>query len=292
VLPRSFLRLIQTLSSALPVPVQRDLARALASIQFRWSPSRRAAVLANLERIAAAGHPLLGDPVARVATARRMFEAHHRSWLEYLSRAGSGAGAARAGYQLSGTEHLYRALAPGRGAVLTVPHIGNWEMFGPALTDLGIKVHTVTGIQLHRAVAREIRALKARDGIEVSTPEDGFLPLLGALRRGSVVALMADGDVFSRSLPAQFFGREIPFPAGPAILARRAHAPIVHGHAVRTEAGHRITFDGMDEPNPSLSMREDLSRLTAGVARSLERSVADNVTQWCIFRPIWSADVA
>ncbi|MGH7681510.1 MAG: lysophospholipid acyltransferase family protein [Candidatus Eiseniibacteriota bacterium] len=281
------------LSSALPIPVQRDVARALASVQFRWSPSRRDAVLANLERIAAAGYPSLADPAARVATARRMFEAHHRGWLEYLSRAGTGRRAARTEYQLSGTEHLYRAIATGRGAVLTVPHLGNWEMFGPALTNLGLRVHTVTGVQLHRSVAREIRALKARDGIEVSTPQDGFVPLLGALRRGSVVALMADGDVFSRSVPAEFFGARVPFPAGPAILARRAHAPIVHGHAVRTEdGGHRITFDGVDEPDPSLGVREDLGRLTACVARSLERSIAANVTQWCIFRSIWSADVA
>lgn len=285
------------LSSALSIPAQRECARIIAAVQFRLSPARRRAVLANLARIAAAGHPHLSHPAARETTARRMFEAHHRGWIEYLGSAGTRGRMPRAEIRLSGTEHLYRALSRGRGAVLTVPHLGNWEMFGPALAQLGLRVHAVTGVQLHRGLTREIRALKERDGVHVSTPEDGFLPLLDALRHGAIVALFADGDVFSRSLPTEFFGARIRFPAGPAILARRARVPIVHGHAVRIDrGGNRIRFDGIfdgvDEPDTSLGLQEDLSRLTACVARSLERSIAANVTQWCIFRPIWSQDRA
>jgi KDO2-lipid IV(A) lauroyltransferase len=277
------------LSSALPVPALRACVRAFAALQFRWSPGRRDAVLANLERIAEAGHPLLADPPARRLAARRMFEAHQLGWIEYLGRTASRKRAAE--YRLSGTEHLYRAVAGGRGAVLSVPHLGNWELIGLALTRLGFQVHTVTGIQIHPSVTREVRALKERDGVRVSTPEDGFLPLVAALRSGGIVALMADGDVFSRSLPAEFFGRRVEFPAGPAILARRARVPIVHGHAVRTETGrHYISFDGVDEPDLSLALRDDLSRLTARVARTLERSIAAHVTQWCIFRPLWNSD--
>jgi KDO2-lipid IV(A) lauroyltransferase len=220
-----------------------------------------------------------------------MFEAHQLGWVEYLARAASRARGEAVEYRLSGTEHLYRAVAGGRGAVLSVPHLGNWELIGLALTRMGLQVHTVTGVQIHRGLAREVRALKERDGVRVSTPEDGFLPLVSTLRSGGIVALMADGDVFSRSVPADFFGRRMEFPAGPAILARRARVPIIHGHAIRTdEGGHHIRFDGLDEPDLSLTLRDDLSRLTAGVARTLERSIAAHVTQWCIFRPLWSPD--
>ena len=222
-----------------------------------------------------------------------MFEAHHRGWMEYLGRSAPRAFARAAPYRVTGMEYLDRAIAGGRGAILAVPHLGNWEMFGPALTRLGLEVHTVTGVQLHPVLAKEVRALKEREGIQVSTPEDGFLPLLGALRRGGIVALMVDGDVFSRSLPTKFFGRRTPFPAGPAILARRARVPILHGHAVRTDpSGHHISFDGLDEPDLSLPLQEDLSRLTAGVARTQERNIAEHVTQWCIFRPLWESDAA
>jgi hypothetical protein len=45
----------------------------------------------------------------------------------------------------------------------------------------------------------------------------------------------------------------------------------------------------MDEPDLSLPLREDLLRLTSLVARTQERNIAAHVSQWCIFRPLWSA---
>jgi lauroyl/myristoyl acyltransferase len=250
-------------------------------------------VLENLAQIAAAGHPGLADSKARGRAARSMFESHHRGWLEYLGRPKASAMPHASAFRISGTEFLYRAIAGGRGAILTMPHLGNWEIAGIGLTRLGLRMHTVTGVQLHPLLARQVRALKEREGIRVSTPEDGFAPLVSALRGGEIVALLVDGDVYSRSLPANFFGRRVAFPAGPAILARRARVPILHGHAVRGAGGeHAFSFDGLDEPDYALPLREDLSRLTAGVARSQERNIAAHVNQWCIFRPIWGIDAA
>ena len=242
----------------------------------------------------AAGHPELADRASRERVARRMFESLQLAWIEYFAgHAGSGR---RGGPTLEfrGAELLYRALARGRGAVIAASHLGGFELAGSALARLGIPVHAVTGVQLHPAVAREVREWKGREGIRVHTPQDGFAPLVAALRTGGVVVLLVDGDIYARSLPADFFGRRIPFPAGPAILARRAGVPIVHAHAARGAGGsHRVTFDGMDVPDPSLPLTEDLHRLTSLVARSQERNIAAHVSQWCIFRPLWStADAA
>jgi phosphatidylinositol dimannoside acyltransferase len=250
-------------------------------------------VLENLAQIAAAGYPGLLDPTARRSAARSMFESHHRGWMEYLGRARALALPSGSTFRVSGAEHLYRAAARGRGAILAMPHLGSWEIAGVGLTRLGLKMHTVTGVQLHPALASHVRALKEREGIRVTTPRDGFAPLVSALRSGEIVALLVDGDIYSRSLPADFFGRRVAFPAGPAILARRARVPILHGHAVRGADGiHEFAFDGLDEPDFGLPLHEDLSRLTAGVARAQERSIAAHVGQWCIFRPIWRAGAA
>ena len=292
-LPRLILNAIQSTSAALPPSAQRACARALAALQYRLSHARRAAVLGNLAQIAACGHPGLADAKARGRAARSMFESLHRGWMEYLGRPAALALPAGSTFRVSGTEFLYRAVAGGRGAILAMPHLGNWEMVGVGLTRLGLRMHTVTGVQLHPLLAGEVRALKERAGIRVTTLADGFAPLVSALRGGEVVALLVDGDVYSRSLPADFFGRRVPFPAGPAILARRARVPILHGHAVRgADGNHEFTFDGLDEPDFDLPLHEDLRRLTAGVARTQERNIAAHVTQWCIFRPIWGADAA
>jgi KDO2-lipid IV(A) lauroyltransferase len=219
-----------------------------------------------------------------------MFENFQLAWIEHLAGhpwSGRGDGPA---LEFRGAELLYRALTGGRGAVIAASHLGGWELAGSALARLGLSVHAVTGVQLHPFVAREVREWKRREGIQVHTPREGFAPLVSALRDGGVVVLLVDGDVYSRSLPAPFFGRSVPFPAGPAILARRVGVPILHAHAARGSDGrHRVSFDGIDEPDPSLPLHEDLKRLTGLVARSQERNIAAHVAQWCIFRPLWSA---
>lgn len=251
-------------------------------------------MLDNLAQIAACGHPELSSPEARERAARRMFESLQLSWIEYFAdRPADGNGHAGS-LDFRGAELLYRALARGRGAVIAASHVGSWEVAGLALARLGLEVHAVSGVQIHPLLARAMRDRKAREGVQIRTPGDGFAPLVLALRRGAVVVLLVDGDVFSRSLPAPFFGRATPFPAGPAILARRARVPILHAHAARGQDGrHRISFDGLDEADPSLALREDLTRLTTLVAQSQERNIAAHVTQWCIFRPLWEpADAA
>lgn len=289
-LPRVLLQLARIACHAASSDLHRVSARAIAAIQYRLHTARRNAVLENLATIGAAGHPELADRAGRERIARRMFENFQLSWLEYLAdhpRDGRRDGAA---LEFRGAEILYRALVRGRGAVIAASHLGGWELAGSALARLGLSVHAVSGVQLHPLVTREVREWKRREGIRVHTPREGFAPLVSALREGGVVVLLVDGDVYSRSLPATFFGRSIPFPAGPAILARRAGVPILHAHAARGADGrHKVSFDGLDEPDPALPLREDLSRLTSLVARSQERNIAAHLSQWCIFRPLWSA---
>jgi phosphatidylinositol dimannoside acyltransferase len=257
----------------------------MAEVDFGLSPSRRDGLRQNLEAIAAWGHPRLATPGARRAAARSVFRSYHRGFVEYLSHREGGPGA-----RFQGAEKLYRALAPGRGAVVAAPHLGNWELAALALARLGFRVHVVTGLQYHASVAGAVRGAKESARIQVSTPEDGFLPLLATLRAGGLVLLLADGDVYARGVPARLFGAGVELPPGPALLARRAGAPIVHAHAVRERDGsHRIVFESVDHPDRSLAVADDVARLTEGVARALERVIAANVTQWCIFRPLLAA---
>ncbi len=292
-LPRYALLALQIIATCLPPRIRGFCALAIGHLEFRVDSARRAAVLGNLAQIAAAGHRDLAEPDARERAARAIFRNRPLAWMEYLAKHPSGSRGTADGTRLFRTELLYAAISRGRGVVLTVPHLGSWELAALTAARQGLTVHVVTGIQLHPFLADAVRARKARERIRVSTPEAGFRPLLTTLREGGIVALLVDGDVFTRSLPARFFGRDTPFPAGPAILARRTGAPLLHGHAEREPGGsHRFTFDALDRPDYTLPLREDLIRLTVGAARAQERNVASHVTQWCVFRPFWGSDAA
>lgn len=290
VLSRIALRSALTLAASLSPRASRTLARVLASIQYACSPRRRRAALENLAWIGAAGHPALRGPGERDRAARAMFESYQRFLLEFLAQERA-FGPGTAPIRFAGMETLYRAVARGRGAIVVTPHVGNWEWGALALARLGFRMHAVTGVQLHPALAPAVRSLKERQGISVLTPADGFEPLVTALRRGGLVALLADGDVHSRSLAVPFFGREVAIPVGPALLARRTGAPIVHAHAFRAESGPiEIQIDGVDFADRALPLDRDVRRLTERIAAVAEATIARHVTQWCIFRPLFGPD--
>jgi len=277
------------LAPTLPDPVLSWLARATSRLEFAFASARRRAVLSNLEQIAGSGRLAETGPRSLTRTARAMFGSYHRFVLEYLAQGSLDSQALDTRFRFEGMETLYRALGPGRGAVVSAPHVGNWELAGIALARLGFRVHVVTGVQFHKRLTRIARILKERERVLVSMPGDGFRPLLDTLKRGGIVVLLTDGDVFVRSIETEFFGRRVPFPVGPAILARRARARLLHAHAERRPSqGHVVSFDGMDSPEASLSMAEDLLRMTRRVAEFQERAIAAHVDQWCIFRPLFA----
>ncbi len=148
----------------------------------------------------------------------------------------------------------------------------------------------MTGVQFHARLTGLARLLKERERILVTTPREGFGPLLRTLRRSGIVVLLTDGDVFVRSLTAEFFGRPVPFPVGPALLARRSGAALLHAHAERGPGGrHVVAFDGVEWPEPELPLKQDLLRLTRRVARAQEETIAAHLDEWCIFRPLFES---
>ena len=246
---------------------------------FSFPSERRRAVESNLDRIQGQADP---------GTALAIFQSYHRFLLEYLAQRSLDARAIDTHFRFRGMETLYAALERGRGAVVSAPHVGNWELAGLATARLGFRVHVVTGVQFHRRLTGLARLAKEKQRILVSTPDDGFRPLLRTLRESGLVVLLTDGDVFTRSLPTEFFGRRVPFPVGPALLARRSGAAVVHAHAERHPDGdHSVVFDGYDVPRAELPLREDLARMTQRIADAQERTIAAFLDQWCVFRPIF-----
>jgi KDO2-lipid IV(A) lauroyltransferase len=277
------------LAPTLPESAIEPLARATSRLEFAFPSRRRRAVESNLGWIAQSGRLPARYPPALGRTARSIFESYHRFILEYLAQRSLDARALDTRFRFRGMEILYEALGRGRGAVAAAPHVGNWELAGIAIARLGYLVHVVTGVQFHARVTNAARRLKERERILVSTPEEGFRPLLRTLKCSGIVVLLTDGDVFTRSLETEFFGRRVPFPTGPALLARRAGAALVHAHAERSASSdHVVAFDGIEWPEPTRSVKEDVRRMTRRVALYQERTITAHLDQWCIFRPLFS----
>ena len=133
-----------------------------------------------------------------------------------------------------GQEHLDAALADGRGAVMALPHSGNWDMAGVWLAQTHGKFTTVAERLKPESLYRRFIDYRESLGFEVIPLSGGEQPpfqlLSERLRDNKVVCLMAERDLTRTGVQVDFFGEPTRMPAGSAKLAIKTGAALLPVH--------------------------------------------------------------
>src|SRR5262249_1540417 len=114
-----------------------------------------------------------------------------------------------------------------RGAVLALPHLGNWDFAGAWLAGQDFTVTVVAEPLEPPELYDWFVATRAHLGMRVIplSPTAGT-EVLQALRANEVVCLLADRDLTGDGVEVEFFGERTTLPGGPAMLALRSGAPL------------------------------------------------------------------
>ena len=198
-------------------------------------------------------------------------------------------------FVFDGDAHLRAAVAEGRGVLLLTAHLGNWEAAGQLLMRLDVPI-TVTGFDKE---SPEIRALLDRSSHKkfkllplTGGPTDA-IPLVGALRRGEVVAMLGDRAYGSPSAKIPFCGGTAAFPIGAYVMASIAGAALMHVFSLR-EPGGRYRFFGFPPQHPQMPAHHErdayLKKCAANFAGDLESVLKRDPFQWYNFFPFWEKD--
>ncbi len=224
---------------------------------------------------------------------REMVSNHSRQWIDFLRYT------ARADVDplalltsRSGHHRLLDATRDGKGAILLSAHVGNFELGGLFLRDLGVSAAVAyvpdpsPVIERHRADARAALLI---DGIAVTSSPFAFVPLLRALREGRIVAMQGDRDVSGTGRTLPFFGRTASFPVGPFRLAAIAGVPILPIFVLMEPRGRyrtvvktpiRLALGAGSRSGPD---EQELFRAMATWVSILETVIRENPSQWYLF---------
>jgi lauroyl/myristoyl acyltransferase len=188
-----------------------------------------------------------------------------------------------------GEEHFAAAASQGRGVIFVSAHMGSTEVAATLAVLKGFKITAVSEEIRPRALMDWAIASRADMGISLLPVERSAFRLLRALRRREMVAMVVDaGPGLPDSIPVRFFGRDTPFPAGPARLSRLSGAPIVFGLAVRRTGGRFAAYVCPPLlPDRRAHGDTDARRLTQEIAATFEGFVRRYPTQWYAFRDMW-----
>lgn len=116
------------------------------------------------------------------------------------------------------------------GAIVVLPHSGNWDLAGAWACLSGFPVTTVVEVLRGDAYA-DFLAFRMRLGMEPIGHDDPAVMrrLADALERGRTVCLIGDRDLSGAGVGVHWAGQPVRMPAGPALLARRTGAALIPG---------------------------------------------------------------
>lgn len=164
-----------------------------------------------------------------------------------------------------GTGLLEAALAQGRGVIAVGPHLGNWEVGLHYLTSLA-RVTAIYRPPRQEGLDDLLKRGRSKGGATLvpATPQ-GVKSLYGALRRGEIMALLADQQPKAAGRQGGVYA---PFFGHPALtmvligrLARKTGAPVLFWFAERLPgaAGYRMHWFeapvGIDSEEPETTAR-------------------------------------
>lgn len=190
-----------------------------------------------------------------------------------------------------GHEHVVAALAAGRGAVLALPHSGNWDMAGVWLAQTHGGFTTVAERLKPESLYRRFLAYRESLGFEVLPLSGGARPpfevLAERLADNRLVCLMADRDLTRSGVPVQMFGEATRMPAGPAKLALETGAALLPTY---------LWFDGDGwgtRIHPPLDCGSgDVGIITQALADTFADGIAAHPADWHMLQPQWLADLS
>ena len=189
-----------------------------------------------------------------------------------------------------GNEHVDAALADGRGAVMALPHSGNWDMAGVWFVQQYGRFTTVAERLKPESLYRRFIDYRESLGFEViplSGGEQPPFPLLSQrLVDNKLVCLMAERDLSRTGVQVDFFGEPTRMPAGPAKLAINTGAALLPVHCWYDDDCRVEFYPPVD------CSSGDVGVVTQALADVFARNIAKHPADWHMLQPQWLADLS
>jgi len=276
---------------AMPRPVAAALFRAAADVAARRRGPGITRLAGNLRRVVGPDLPEKDFD----ALLRRAARSYARYWMEAFRLPSLTTEQHRTGFRLERGLLLGGDVAAGRGAIVTLPHAGNWDAAGAWVAAMGWPITTVAERLQPEGVYERFLDFRRSLGMTIVPATGGDRPVMEvlekALKDAHVVPLVADRDLSARGIEVEFFAGRTRMPAGPALLALRTGAPLyvadmwyepdapvgyLHGPLPLPEAG-----------SSGRSLPARVRTLTQQIADHFAKGIAAHPEDWHMLQRLW-----
>ncbi len=190
--------------------------------------------------------------------------------------------------EVTGEEILRSALVQGNGAIVSLPHAGNWDHAGAYFCFTGAPLVTVAEHLEPEKLFRKFLTYRESIGMEVLDLNSRSIAVLAQrARAGKLIALVADRDLSKSGVNVEFLGYPARMPAGPAMLSVQTGAPLITAFVSYVESGIHIHFEGAVAVPENGDLSAKVATMTQVVADRFASHLKTKTADWHMLQRIW-----
>ena len=274
----------------LPEPVAVRLGRSIADLAWKQRGKGVLRLESNYARVVPDASP---ERLAELSRAG--MRSYLRYWMESFRLPAWSQERIKGAFDAKDLHHLTEGLAAGKGVILALPHMANWDLAGAwVTTKLETPFTTVAERLKPETLYDRFVAYREGLGMEVLPHSGGtaFGTLARRLRDGGLVCLVAERDLSSSGVEVRFFGEATRIPAGPALLAQQTGALLL---PVTLWYDDSPVMRGRVHPPvevPETGTRaEKTSVMAQALADAFATGIADHPEDWHMLQRLWLKDL-
>lgn len=195
---------------------------------------------------------------------------------------------------LRGEENLQQALALGRGVILLLGHLDNWEIANICVSKK-YPLNVIAANQRDQRITGLLMKLRSLAGSRNVQKGQGLKAAIRCLRNNEVLCVLHDQDAKEQGIIVPFLGLPASTPAGVVKLAAKFGSPVVPTHIVRNPDGftHCVIFEpALTDPSGALFGKDEEACLKICNGR-ISSWIREHPEQWLLWLyPRWASTVA
>lgn len=188
-----------------------------------------------------------------------------------------------------GREHLNSALEKGKGAIVFLPHFGNWELLS--------LVYGVLIPNRAKAIAFPLKNVRLNDliwryrqlfSLELIPRKNAVRATLRALKNNDAIGFFADQNAGDQGIFIDFFGKPASTAKGPVSFALKTGASLLFSLDIRQPNDqHHIHISPPIHLESSGNFEQDVELYTGHLMKQLEKYIQEYPDQWLWLHNRW-----
>lgn len=190
---------------------------------------------------------------------------------------------------VDGAENLHDALAKGKGAIVFLPHFGNWELlslvYGALIPD---RAKAIAFPLKNGLLNASIWRYREQMSLKLIPQNRAIRETMRALKNNQAVGFFADQNAGPEGVFVDFMGKPASATRAPVVLARKTGAPLLFSLSIRQPNDqHHVYISNPIHVKSSDDPERDVEVYTTQMLKQLEAYIHRYPEQWLWLHNRW-----